>query len=94
MSSLLAAGFTRDQLAVICSDRSGEQLFANLPEPELVSTHPGGGNRSGGLRKWVLLRAKTTAPTGQCRCARLGGDRERVVMREVLEGRLNGLFPQ
>ncbi len=32
--SLLAAGFTRDQLAVICSDKSREQFFDNLPVPE------------------------------------------------------------
>jgi hypothetical protein len=39
--SLLAAGFTREQLAVICSDKSKEQFFANLPAPELASPHTG-----------------------------------------------------
>ena len=39
--SLLAAGFTREQLAVICSDKSKEQFFANLPAPELAGPHPG-----------------------------------------------------
>jgi hypothetical protein len=37
--SLLAAGFTKDQLAVICSDRSKEQFFANLPAPEVAGPH-------------------------------------------------------
>ena len=36
-----AAGFTRGQLAVICSDKSKEQFFANLPAPELAGPHPG-----------------------------------------------------
>lgn len=39
--SLLAAGFTKDQLAVLCSDKSKEQFFADLPAPELAGPHTG-----------------------------------------------------
>jgi hypothetical protein len=46
--SLLAAGFTRDQLAVICSDKSKEQFFTNLPTSELAGPHTGGSIVAGG----------------------------------------------
>jgi hypothetical protein len=39
--SLLADGFSKKQLAVICSDKSKEQFFATLPAPELAGPHPG-----------------------------------------------------
>jgi hypothetical protein len=46
--SLLAAGFTKDQLAVICSDKSKEQFFANLPAPEVAGPHTGASVVAGG----------------------------------------------
>ena len=36
---LLAAGFTKDQLAVICSDEYKEQFFRDLPTPEPAGAH-------------------------------------------------------
>ena len=37
--NLMATGFTKDQLAVICSDKYKEQLFQDLPTPEPAGSH-------------------------------------------------------
>jgi hypothetical protein len=39
--NLLAAGFRKDQLSVMCSDKHKEQFFHNVPNPEPAGTHAG-----------------------------------------------------
>ncbi len=39
--SLLAAGFSKDQLVVLCSDKSREEFFATLVAPEVAEPHSG-----------------------------------------------------
>ena len=46
--SLLAVGYTKEQLAVLCSDKSKEEFFANLPTPELPGPHTGASIVAGG----------------------------------------------
>jgi hypothetical protein len=65
--SLLAAGFTKDQLAVICSDRSKEQFFANLPAPEVAGPHNSalvGAGAIGATVSGALLSATALATGG------------------------------
>ncbi len=47
--SLLAAGFTKDQLAVVCSDKYKEQFFRAVPTPEPAGSYTPGAITTGGL---------------------------------------------
>jgi hypothetical protein len=46
--NLLAAGFSKDELAVICSDEYKEQFFKDLPTPEPSGTYTPQGIVAGG----------------------------------------------
>jgi hypothetical protein len=46
--NLLAAGFTKDQLAVVCSDKYKEQFFRDLPTPDPAGSHTAEGIAAGG----------------------------------------------
>src|SRR5262245_11694078 len=47
--NLLAAGFRKDELAVICSDEYKEQFFRNVPTPEPSGSHTPEGIVAGGV---------------------------------------------
>ena len=46
--NLLGAGFTRDQLAVICSDKYKEHFFKSLPTPKPAGSYTGEAVVAGG----------------------------------------------
>jgi len=65
--NLLAAGFRKDQMAVMCSDKYKEQFFQNLPTPEQAGSHTPGGVVVGGVVGATiggLLLAATALTTG------------------------------
>jgi hypothetical protein len=65
--NLLAAGFKKSQLAVMCSDKYKEDFFHNLPTPEQAGSHTAGGVMVGGVVGATiggLLLAATAVTTG------------------------------
>jgi hypothetical protein len=64
---LLAAGFSKDELAVICSDKYKEQFFRDVPTPEPAGSHTAEGIVAGGIVGATvggLVLAVTTLVTG------------------------------
>jgi hypothetical protein len=64
---LLDAGFTKDQLAVVCSDKHREQFFHDLPTPDPAGSHTPEGIAAGGAVGATiggLALAAVTAATG------------------------------
>ncbi len=65
--NLLAAGFSKEQMTVMCSDKYKEQFFDNLPTPEQAGSHTPVAVATGGLIGATiggLLLAATAISTG------------------------------
>jgi hypothetical protein len=65
--NLLAAGFAREELAVICSDKFKEKHFQDVPTPDPAGTHTAEGIAIGGAVGAAiggLALAATTIVTG------------------------------
>jgi hypothetical protein len=48
IDALLAAGFTKDEISVICSDERREEFFADFPHPPLPEEHLAAAVATGG----------------------------------------------